>query len=452
MEKYNLELSISIKINQIDRNGNMKLPKVPEFSKEALEEAEKFRHDDQIADLVNEYNERYLHWEELKHRKLPLDPVIVWNLMKLSRELKAKSLKFGDWVFKYNLIDEFHERLHILDKSAAGNLLSSLDALQDNRRKYIISSLMEEAIASSQIEGAATTREIAKKMLQENRKPKNKDEKMIVNNYDTVKHIVDIKNEAFTPERILEIHRMITGGTLEQPQYEGNFRESNEIAVYSHDGTLLHKPVEYTEVPKLVKELCDFAKSKDEDFIHPVIKGIIIHFLVGYIHPFNDGNGRTARALFYWYLIKNDYWLFEYMAVSRVINNSKKQYRNAYIYTESDRTPNDSGDLTYFIKYNLDCIQKALDDTLEYLERKQKEQAQTLKIITESGNLTLRQAEILKQFLKQPEKPVTIKEIVTIYSVAYATARSDLFRLAELGYVEKRKAGKEFIFVCKRAY
>lgn len=428
----------------------MKLPEVPEFSKEALESAGKFLHDSQIAELVHRYNERYLHWEELKHRKFPLEPAVIWNLMKLSRELKAKSIKFGDWVFKYNLIDEFQERLHILDKSAAGNLLSSLDALQENRRKYIISSLMEEAIASSQIEGAATTREIAKRMLQEDRKPKNKDEKMIANNYVTVKHIVDLKTEAITPEKILEIHRMITGGTLEKPEYEGSFRETNEIAVYSHDGTLLHRPVEYPEIPKLVNELCNFANFKDKEFIHPVIKGIIIHFLVGYIHPFNDGNGRTARALFYWYLLKNDYWLFEYMAVSRVINSSKKQYRNAYLYTESDRTPNDSGDLTYFIKYNLECIQKALDDTFEYLGRKQKEQVQALKIITESGDLTLRQAEILKTFLTQPEKPVTIKEIVTTYSVAYATARSDLFQLEKLGYVGKRKAGKEFIFIFKK--
>jgi Fic family protein len=428
----------------------MKLPEVPEFSKKNLEEAGKYIHDIQIAELAHRYNERYLHWEELKHRKFPLESGVIWNLMKLSRELKAKSIKFGDWVFKYNLIDEFQERLHILDKSAAGNLLSSLDALQENRRKYIISSLMEEAIASSQIEGAATTREIAKRMLQEDRKPKNKDEKMIANNYVTVKHIVDLKTEAITPEKILEIHRMITGGTLEKPEYEGSFRETNEIAVYSHDGTLLHRPVEYPEIPKLVNELCNFANFKDKEFIHPVIKGIIIHFLVGYIHPFNDGNGRTARALFYWYLLKNDYWLFEYMAVSRVINSSKKQYRNAYLYTESDRTPNDSGDLTYFIKYNLDCIQKALDDILEYLGRKQKEQVQALKIITESGDLTLRQAEILKTFLTQPEKPVTIKEIVTTYSVAYATARSDLFQLEKLGYVGKRKAGKEFIFIFKK--
>lgn len=427
----------------------MKLPEVPEFSKEALEEAGKFLHNSQIAEVAHRYNEKYLHWEELKYRKLPLDPAILWNLMKISRELKAKSIKFGDWVFKYNLIDEFQESLHVLDKSATGNLLSNLETLRDNRRKYVISSLMEEAIASSQIEGATTTREIAKRMLQENRKPKNKDEKMIVNNYATVKHIMDLKNEAITPEKILEIHKMITNGTLERPEYEGSFRETNEIAVYSHDGTLLHKPVAYAEIPKLINELCDFASSKDKDFIHPIIKGIIIHFLIGYIHPFNDGNGRTARALFYWYLFKNDYWLFEYMAVSTVINNSKKQYRNAYLYTESDRTPNDSGDLTYFIKYNLDCIQKALNDTLEYLEREQKEQSQALKIIKESEDLTLRQAEILKQFLKQPESPITIKEIVTTYSVAYATARSDLFHLEKLGYVEKRKTGKEFIFIFK---
>lgn len=425
----------------------MKLPKIPEFSKETFEEVGKLLHDDQVADLVNKYNERYLHWEELKHRKNPFDPIIIWNIMKMSRILKANSLKFGDWVFRYTVIEEFQEKLHILDKSAAGNILSSLDALQDNRKKYIISSLMEEAIASSQIEGAATTREIAKRMLQENRKPKNKDEKMIVNNYITMRYILDLKNESVTPDKILEIHRLITKGTLEKPEYEGNFRKNDEIAVYSHDGTLLHKPVEYTEVPKLIDELCNFANNNEEGFIHPVIKGIIIHFLIGFIHPFNDGNGRTARALFYWYLLKNDYWLFEYMAVSRVINGSKKQYRDAYLYTESDRTFNDSGDLTYFIKYNLRCIKKALDEILVYLERKQKEQSQSLKIIEKSGDLTLRQAEILKQYLKQPEKPITIKEIMTTYSVAYATARSDLLSLEKLGYVEKRKIGKELIFI-----
>jgi Fic family protein len=352
----------------------MKLPTVPEFSKEALEVTEKYLHEDHIAELVHRYNEIYLHWEELQYRKLPLDHEVMWNIIKKVRELKANSLEFGNWVFKYNLIDDFQEKLYILDKFVEGDLFSSLESLQDDRRKYLISSLMEEAIASSQIEGAVTPREIAKKMLQENRNPKNKSEKMIVNNYAALKHIMDLKNEIITPDKILEIQRIITKGTLWNPEYEGNFRDSNNVVVCSGDGTILHIPVEYSKISKLIEELCNFANSKDEDLIHPILKGIILHFLIGYLHPFIDGNGRTARALFYWYLLKNDYWIFEYMAVSRVINNSKRKYLNAYIYTETDITRNDSGDLTYFIKYNLDFIMEALYNTLEYLEREQKEQ------------------------------------------------------------------------------
>lgn len=427
----------------------MKLPQIPEFSKKILEESGKYLQDRQAVELANEYNERYLHWEEIKYRQTTPEPIIIWGLMKISRVLKAKYLKFGNWTFMYNVIDEFLEKLHILDKSAAGNLLSGFDTLQDNRKQYIISSLMEEAIASSQIEGAVTTRKIAKRMLQENRKPTNKSEKMIVNNYNTMRHIVNIQKESLTIDKILEVHNLITNGTLEKPEYEGNFRANNDIAVYSHDGTLLHQPVEYTEIPKLVAELCDFANNNEENFIHPVIKGVFIHFLIGFVHPFNDGNGRTARAMFYWYLLKNDYWLFEYMAVSRIINESKGKYRDAYLYSESDRANEDSGDLTYFIKYNLSCIEKARDQILVYLKRKQKEQFEALKVIAKSDNLNVRQSDILKHYLKEPDKLFTIKEVMTTYSVAYATARNDLFSLEKLGYVEKIKAGKKLIFILK---
>lgn len=428
----------------------MKLPKTPEFSKDDVEKARTLLNDEKVSNLVNKYSEEYLHWEDLKYRQTPCEPLMIWINIKISRMLTAKSFKFRSWNFKYTLIDEIQEKLHNLDISAAGNLSSSLDALQDNRKKYIFSSLMEEAIASSMIEGAATTRAVAKRMLQENRKPNNKDEKMIVNNYNTMKHILNLKNEPIVPDKILEIHKLITKETLEKPEYEGSFRKDNEVAVYSSDNTLLHRPVDYSKIQELIDELCDFANNKEEGFIHPIIKGIIIHFLIGYIHPFNDGNGRTARSLFYWYLLKNGYWLFEYMAVSRVINKSKNEYRDAFLYTESDRTFNDNGDLTYFIKYNLNCINKALDEILKYLERKQKEQAQIMDLIEKSGELNFRQAGIIKRFLKEPEKRITIKEIETTFNVAYATARSDLFFLEKLGYVEKRRVGNGFVFISKK--
>src|SRR5260221_12066996 len=115
---------------------------------------------------------------------------------------------------------------------------------------------------------------------------------------------------------------------------------------------------------KLMEEFCLFANdSKNENFfLHPIAKAIILHFLIGYIHPFSDGNGRTARALFYWYLIKKGYWLIEYMSVSRIILSSKAQYARAYQYTELDHN-----DCTYFILYNLKCIGRALEELKAYI-------------------------------------------------------------------------------------
>ncbi|WP_459202108.1 Fic family protein [Methanococcus sp. CF] len=428
----------------------MKLPEIPKYSRENIDIAIKYVPNPEIIGIVQKYNEKYLHFNELKHKSLPVDPVIIWTIMKMFRMNNLKSIQFGKWTFNYSLIDEFIEKLHTLDKSASGNLSTALDSIPSEKERYIIDSLMEEAIASSQIEGAVTTRNVAKEMLKKGQKPKNKDQKMILNNYKTMKYILEIKNKEFSIPEILKIHKLITDGTLEDPEFVGKFRKDNEIGVYSTDGTLLHQPPEYGLVESLMEELCEFSNSKDK-FIHPIIKGIIIHFLIGYIHPFNDGNGRTARSLFYWYLLKNDYWLFEYMAISRIINGSKGQYRDAYLKTESDTFYNDDkGDLTYFIKYNLECICKSLDEILEYLSKKQVEQKEILNIINKSENLNLRQAEILKEILKTPENIITIKEIVTTYNVAYATGRADLNHLVELGYLEKKKAGKEFIYILKK--
>ncbi len=207
-------------------------------------------------------------------------------------------------------------------------------------------------------------------------------------------------------------------------------------------GNVLHTPPDFALIEDLIEKLCAFANNDGEQFIHPVIKGIILHFLLGYIHPFNDGNGRTARSIFYWYMLRKDYWLFEYMAVSRAIKDTKGQYKLAYQYTESDEN-----DLTYFIRYNLAAVKTAVDNIQKYIEKKQRESRQALNILQKSEGLSLRQAEIIKSLIKKPDKPITIKEIVETYRVAYGTARNDLFYLEKLGYLAKQKSGKEYIFI-----
>ncbi len=420
----------------------MKLPHTPKYSPADVKVAWEYADAGDVIDAVFKYNKKYLHWDELKRRDLPIDPLHVWILMKTLREKDMKYVSFDDLRLKYNLLDDFLEKLHFLDKSAAGSISSDLDSLPQDRDQFIINSLMEEAIASSQLEGAAVTRTLAKKMLREKRKPATKDERMILNNYITMKRITQIKDKDLTPELILEIHKTITGGTLEDPGDEGRFRDNNDIRVFDLRGNVLHTPPDFALIGELIEKLCTFANNDGEQFIHPVIKGIILHFLIGYIHPFNDGNGRTARSLFYWYMLRKDYWLFEYMAVSRAIKDTRGQYNRAYQYTESDEN-----DLTYFIRYNLAAVKTAVDNIQRYIEKKQGESKQALAILQKNEGLSLRQAEIVKSLIKNPGKPVTIKEIVETYRVAYGTARNDLFHLEELGYLAKQKSGKEYIFI-----
>ena len=159
---------------------------------------------------------------------------------------------------------------------------------------------MEEAISSSQMEGASTTRKKAKEMIEQDKKPKNKSEKMILNNFITMKYIVQHKSEDLTPENLLYIHKLITNNTLEDLEDEGKFRENNDVHVVNHSNSeIVHTPPLESELEKLINDLCIFFNTDSEEFIHPIIKGCIIHFMIGWIHPFTDGNGRTARAIFY---------------------------------------------------------------------------------------------------------------------------------------------------------
>ncbi len=426
----------------------MKLPKKPinwkEIYQTELPEIAKVIEEKELLNQILTFNKRYLYWSEVLYRvKEEHKAKYVWTLMKLLRLEKYEELQLGTIHMVYSLIPEFNKKLHRFDKQLAGNIEIKNKSLSLQKR-YMISSLMEEAIASSIIEGASTTRKVAKSMLREQRKPQNISEKMIVNSFETMQYVTQIKHKKLTPELILEIQRKITHNTLENKKDEGTFRDNNQVVVGHgmHAEIIAHTPPEYKEVPELINKLCEFANSESEEFIHPIIKGIILHFLIGYIHSFNDGNGRTARSIYYWYMLSQGYWLFEYLSLSRRIVRSRKEYDLAYLYTEYDEM-----DLTYFIKYNITCIDESLTDLMEYITRKQEEQKEIKKTIQKHPELNIRQAAILEEFIHNQNKTFTIKEISETFRVVYQTARTDLLLLADKGFITKKLSGKTFIFL-----
>ncbi len=413
----------------------------PKIDKKNFSKALSMLRNKECLEKIKTINNKYLYWDKVKYQTKSDDfsPIDLWTAIKLTRSLDYKHLKFGKYKFSFSQTDYIQKILHEFDLNIGGNLGAQKLIPEQEKDKYLISSIMEEAIASSQIEGAVTTRKKAKEMLRKNDKPRSKSEQMILNNYRTIQTIVDWKSQPLTIELLLHIHKLISNNTLDDKNDEGTFRSSNDIYVVNHiESEIVHTPPDYKEIPTLIEDICDFFNNDKHDFfIHPVIKGIILHFMIGYIHPFVDGNGRTARTLFYWYLLSKGYWLTEYLSISRLIVKSKNQYESAYLHTE-----NDENDLTYFINYNLKTMDKAYDALREYIQRKIEEK----KYITNFQRIQFinnRQAEILKWFYDEPHLLLTVKEVENRLSVSNQTARTDLQQLIQYGYVELIQINKK---------
>ncbi len=386
---------------------------------------------------LKEINDEYLYWDKVKYKAKIATPQEYWNAIKLSRSLNSQTISFGSNLFQFVTTDFVQRLLHYFDLHIGGNLGSNVGIAETDKTKFMISSIMEEAISSSQMEGANTTRKKAKEMIQKELKPKNKSEQMIMNNFVTMKHVVQHKTEDLTPEKLLYIHNLISNNTLENKYEEGVFRENDEIFVVNYSNSeVVHTPPKHQEIEKLINELCEFFNNEQKTFIHPIIKGIIIHFMIGWIHPFTDGNGRTARTLFYWYMLKNGYWLTEYLTISTIIKDTKNQYEKAFLYTE-----NDQNDVTYFITYHLKTMEKAFIGLKDYIGRKQKEVIQAAKFI-KIPNVNERQAQILKTVNEDSDRVLSSKEIENRFSISSFTARADLNNLESLGFLEKIQVNK----------
>ena len=331
--------------------------------------------------------------------------------------------------------------LHDFDMNLGGSLGTKSIIPTTDKSYYLISSIMEEAIASSQMEGASTTRRIAKDMLRKKLKPINKSQQMIVNNYETISMISNNKVADFSVKALLDIHRSIATKTLDNSEDEGIFRRNDDIFVVDGiTGHVAHTPPSHVDIEAMVLDLCEFANNDDSNnFVHPILKGIIIHFILAYIHPFVDGNGRTARSLFYWYMIKKGYWLTEYLSISRIIYTNKKSYEKSFLYTE-----NDDNDLSYFIQYHLNVMKKAFEELKKFLQRKIDEQQNILQFVGIS-NINERQRYVLKTISENKHTLFIPKELATQFGISVKSARADLLGLVEKGYLSTTNLNKRAV-------
>ena len=280
--------------------------------------------DEALKKTITDINNNYLYWSEIKYRTPNgMEPKELWEMIKSLR----KQTEVQVWDFDnihFSLTNSMQRECHNFDMNfgGSGDATKLFPDDKTTQELYLISSIMEEAIASSQMEGASTTREAAKEMLRKKISPRDKSQQMILNNYNTINFIRNHAQTDLSPEIIMTIHGMMTENALEIKDAAGRLRRADENIVVGNGitGETVHTPPPADCLPLFLEKLCEYFNDRNPKiFIHPIIRGIIIHFLIGYYHPFADGNGRTARALFYWYMIRSNYWLVQYLSISRII-------------------------------------------------------------------------------------------------------------------------------------
>lgn len=438
---------------------NVKLPLAPPPFAETLQSLVEESGPQGLIELANRGlgpapGGKYRHWDTFRHAP-PLKGFSAeaqWIAVKFARAAIRQTLPLRDRAgrpFVCSLPNVALEMLLAVDRKAAGSIHGSGQVLNPaTRDTYLFKSIVEEAIASSQLEGASTTRNVAKAMIQDGREPVTRSERMILNNYRAMRRVLELVDSPLTPDAVMALHRIVTEGTLDDEGAAGRFRHAEEdIVIEDETGTRLHTPPDARELATRMRAMCDFANGGgDGEFMPPAVRSILLHLWLAYDHPFVDGNGRTARALFYWSMARQGFWLCEYVSISRILRQARGQYARAFLYTASD-----DNDATYFILYQLRVLLRAIDELHAYLARRSTalhEAESTLRrSLAVDLDLNSRQLALVTHALKRPDARYTIQSHRRSHDVSYQTARTDLLALVAKELLQQHKSGRAFVFL-----
>ena len=386
-----------------------------------------------MESLISQFMDRYLPRREILHR-LPVTVSIgqFWPELEAARRGQSQTLPLKDqrgepfWFVLNRSIEQQCNVIAALARRDVAFTGPEFDALYEE-------AVVDEAVYSSVIEGAFTSREQAMDFLRWNRTPRSKSEQMIKNNYDALTYVLEHLDEPIGEETILAIARIVTRSAAEV-QVTG-YREGM-VYVTGREG-VVYTPPRAEVVPEMMRALVKFIRESE---LHPLLKACSAHFYLVYVHPFGDGNGRTARALSYMMLLQVGYDFFRYVSVSGVVAEERGRYYRAMRSVEES-----DGDMTYFI----DAYSAMLARTVQKMEDHLKYHVlagQKLKALEASGSLNERQLNGARWLLESANTGVTAEAWRKKYEVVTETARRDLLALCAAGVLAREKDGRKAVF------
>ncbi len=386
----------------------------------------------QWAALLDAYeklgpSDPYLFWDELVHRQAPagVSGEVWWAALKLSRLPRMHLLPFRDGrgrPFRFCVPDLLLEQLHRLDR-----LREAPEINADESRRLAAKALAREAIGSARLAGADVRDDAAVELLRLGRPPGGDGERTVANLHRALELTGEWRGRELSPDGLQTLHRTLLEGLPAPPGAAGTTRA---------EGTPTGDPAGSLE------PLCALAGGGiPGEFIHPFVRAAVLHFLIAHERPFPGGNGRMARLVSRWMLLRWGYSRFDLLAPSAALADAPAAY------TESlGRTDDDDGDITYSLLCQADAVQAA-ERTLQEELRRAREQLRGARArVPALAELNPRQQALVAHALRHPGAVYVIAGHQRSHGVTHQTARCDLFSLVRRGLLAVAREGRTYRF------
>ncbi len=390
-----------------------------------------------MEQLIQTFLDRYLSRKEIIHR-LPLAMPITkfWPMLQEERKRISTTLPLFDQQgkpFWYVVNSAIEQQCDSVAELARNDALLNTPVFEELFEDAVI----DEAIFSSMIEGAFTTKEAAIGFLRKHKEPANKSEQMVKNNYDALTYVLEHLEEPISEQIIIDIAQIVTRNAAEE-QVTGY--RTGKVYVMGRE-QVVYTPPAPEQVPQMMASLVRFIQQSE---LHPVLKACIAHFYFVYIHPFGDGNGRTARALSYMMLLQSSYEFFRYFSISSLMAKERGKYYQAILNVEES-----DGDMTYFIDFYSSMLSRSVAEMEKHLKHSVIAQ-QRLQKLEQQASLNPRQLAGARWLLEGDGEKITVEVWKKKYKITTETARRDLLLLAEKGILERHLEGRKAVFMILR--
>ena len=365
-------------------------------------------------------------------------------------ELESKiitSRKSNAIVFDIKLIDKkfwFYpadcilKKAHEIEKLGA-QLFDTIQLQTAFEKEFLLDATIEESITSAIYEGANSTRAKAQMLIESGNIPKNKDEWMLVNNYNAMLWIKNNSSRHISAKMIEEIHQIVTQNTLsgDDANFSGKFRDDKVFVLSGSE--VKHEGIDHKKIVGAINEVIELV-AENNRYFPQILKGILLHYFISYIHPFFDGNGRAARTLFYTKAVKNNLRFVEILSVSAYLKNHGKQYEKSF-----EKVVRNELDMTYFIDFNLDALKAALEKVQSKIDYILK-----INLFREKFKINEQQIGLLQKLALHKFRSYDILSYAESIGKSREIARQELKQLVDIGLLTETQSGKKFIYTINK--